>query len=180
MKQANTAMIQNYQAWKWKVLRKRRGVYLTLLQLILIFSWMTNHVAVHLHQPLFTKGKNGGRSERSALCIPILIGAMHMLIFVLLLCSKTVKNALLEVHGRRFCEWSALSLIAACFVSLLINHQRLDRAADTQGEGIFITVNLLGFYIFYHIGIAQGFILFIKFLLFMQWFYYFYILVSHN
>lgn len=149
-------MVQiDFHLWKWRALHGRRLFFFCILQIVLIFSWLTIRRIIH-HQQSWNTGDTSSTGYREFFeDVPILFYMSHGVLLIMVLFTKLGRNLIHESQGKRLCDWSAFSLVLALiFLLEPFNTVSTDELDDTR-SAMFTTLALLGIALFQHLGISE-------------------------
>lgn len=149
-------MVQiDFTLWKWRALHGRRLFFFCVLQIILIFSWLTVRRIIHHKQSWTENGTSGTGYREFFEDLPILFYMSHAVLLLTVLFTNLGRNLVHESQGKRLCDWSAFSLILALIFLLQPLNTIDSKSLNETRSASFSTLALLGIALFQHLGISE-------------------------
>lgn len=145
----------DFNLWKWRALYGRRLFFFCVLQVVLVFSWLTIRRLVHHNQSWTDSGGASTGYREFFEDVPILFYISHALLLLTVLFTNVGRNLVHESQGKRLCDWSAFSLVLALVFLLQPLAKIEEKALNDTRSATFSTVALLGLALFQHLGISE-------------------------
>jgi len=159
----------DFNLWKWRALHGRRLFFFCVLQVVLIFSWLTIRRIVHHSQSWMDEGTANTGYREFYEDVPILFYISHAALLLTVLFTNVGRNLVHESQGKRLCDWSAFSLVLA-LIFLLQPVTTIDNKALNDTRSVtFSTVALLGMALFQHLGTSEPTLTMTMFAIFLLW-----------
>lgn len=147
--------LADFNLWKWRALYRRRLFFFCVLQVVLIFNWLTVRRIVHNDQSWNDKGDASTGYRKFFEDLPILFYVSHGLLLAVVLFTKLGRDLVHESQGKRLCDWSAFSLVLALIFLLTPLNTIENPIVENSRDISFATLSLLGVAIFQHLGISE-------------------------
>jgi hypothetical protein len=158
-----------YRSWKWSAMHQRRPFYFNLLQLYLTFQWLGIYHGL-------TKGNlspgEKNHFQSSFHDLPFILSLIHAFTFLMTTFTQFGRTILQQMKGKRLCEWSAFSLVAVAYCSVLLHKNDPNRSLYNTSFVNFAMTSAISFLLFHYIGITEPVIIFVKVSLMIMWIYY--------
>lgn len=120
--------IRNFEEWKWRSLRKRRAFFFFFTNAILTLTWASIHYDEPRGYENADSGKNypaQGLSQSAKFQLTLVYGLpsfffyLHAVGCAIISFTQWGQRVIQETQGRKFCIWSAISMVLAALYLLI-------------------------------------------------------------